>query len=602
MRHRLAVVAAALLGGWSSVAAQSPSPPPTFSASVVVTASLEPQLEEDLAATVDVVDATEIEQRQAELVVDLLRELPGLAVVQSGSPGKVASLFTRGTNSSHTRVLLDGVTLNDPVLGAFDWSTATTDGLDRIEVARGPFSALWGSSAVGGVIQLIPRRGRERRGSVRIEAGSSAYRRGGFHLALPTGALSFDLSGHLRRGDGELANDFFDSGGGMLRAEARLPEGWRLGLLARATDSEIGLPFDFASNPTPSRRQASNSKLAALPVDAVVGVWQLELRLARGESHLEVEDPDDAFAANGAKTRRDQARGVVTRSFGDALWVAGGAEWERETASTSSAFGPGLDDARQSSRALFVQSSWAARRLRLELGARRDQNSAFGSETSLRAGAVVKMGDGARLRTSYGESYRAPSLGDLYFPGFGNPELEAERGASWEVGFELDRGPFEARVVGFHNDLDELIQFDFATFLPFNIGHARTRGIEAGFGARSAAWRARADVTWLEAEDRTTGTPLPRRPEWSGAVGIEWSGARASAAARVRAAGAREDVGRVALGAYSILDLSTAVDWSHGVAPYARVENALGERYEEAVGYPAPGRAWIVGVGWRSSR
>jgi len=145
MRSRLAAIAVGLLGGWGPLVAQPSTP--TFSSSLVVTASLEPQAEDQVAATVDVVDASEIERRQAELVLDLLRELPGLAVAQSGSPGKVASLFTRGTSSAQTRVLLDGISLNDPVLGAFDWSTLATEGLERIEVARGPFSALWGSGS-----------------------------------------------------------------------------------------------------------------------------------------------------------------------------------------------------------------------------------------------------------------------------------------------------------------------------------------------------------------------------------------------------------------------------------------------------------------------
>ena len=602
MRPGTVTLAALLLGGWSPLAAQNALPPATFSSSLVVTASLEPEAAEDLVATVDVVDAEAIDHRRAERVLDLLRELPGLDIVQSGSPGKVTSLFSRGTNSGHTRVLLDGIPLNDPVLGAFDWSSEATEGLERVEVARGPFSALWGSSAVGGVVQLVTRRPASRGGGVRVEGGSNAYRRATAQASLPFDRFGIDLSGHLRRGDGERTNDFFDSDAAQLRLDAGPWAGWRVGLLARASDSEIGLPEDFAGTPTPRRAQRGSGRLLALPVDAVLGDWQVELRLGRHAADLDVSDPDDPFAASETETERDTARGVVRRRVGEAAWVAAGAEWGRETASTSSAFGAGLDGAEQTARALFAQGSWAGRRVRLELGARRDDVSSFGGETSLRAGAVAELGGGARLRASWGESFRAPSLGDLYSPGFGNPELEAERGASWEAGVELERGPLGARLTGFRNDLEDLIQFDFATFLPFNVGQARTQGIEGGVRFASGGWRARADATWLETEDRSTGAPLPRRPEWSGAVALEWIGERAGGAARLRTVGAREDVGRVRLDGYTVLDLTASVELGGGFAPWARLENALGESYEEAAGYPAPGRAWVLGLGWRAGR
>ncbi len=147
---------AALLGGVSAAAPQSSAP---FSDSITVTATAAPEKAADVPATVDVVSAAEISDRKAGEAIDLLRTLPGLELVQSGSRGKATSLFSRGTNSSHTLVLWNGIELNDPYLGGFDWSTLSTDGVERIEVVRGPFSALYGSSAVGGVVQLITRRG-----------------------------------------------------------------------------------------------------------------------------------------------------------------------------------------------------------------------------------------------------------------------------------------------------------------------------------------------------------------------------------------------------------------------------------------------------------
>ena len=605
MRQRFAaaLAAAGLLGGWSPILAQSPpSPPaptassPTYEATLVVTATLEPEPAAEIAATVEVIESEEIELRQSELVLDLLRTLPGLSVTQSGSPGKVASLFTRGTSSAHTLVLLDGVVLNDPVLGGFDWATPAPEGLERVEVVRGPYSALWGSSAVGGVVQLVTRAPATSIWDVRLEGGSHDYLRAGVSAAAPLGPLAFDLSGHLRRGEGELDNDFFDGEQAHLRADWRPHDGLRVGLLGRAADARIGLPFDFFGAPSPRREQASESELVALPVDWTRGDWRFEGLLARTDSELELSDPDDAFAASTNLAEREQARALVAWNSSSAFWIAGGVERERQTASTASAFGPGLEEARQTTDAAFAQAAWSGERTRLEAGVRYDDHSAFGSETSARGGVVVSLGERARLRASYGESFRAPSLGDLYFPFFGNPELRPERGESVELGVEAELGISRLRLTGFRNDLDDLIQFDPVLFLPFNIGRARTEGVEASLESRADRWRARLDGTWLDTEDRDTGAPLPRRPEWSASGLAFWTEESWDAGATVRYVGEREDLGRAPLASYTTVELAgswRALGW---LAPYARVENALDRAYEEAVGFPAPGRTWVVGV------
>lgn len=608
MRSRLAALAAAgLLGGWSPLLAQDPTPPPAndaasaavFASELVVTASLEPRSAGELPAAVDVVDADEIERRQSASIVDLLRTVPGLSLTQSGSPGKVASLFVRGASSAQTLVLLDGVVLNDPVLGAFDWSTPATVGLDRVEVARGPFSSLWGSSAMGGVVQLVTRAPERPDLGGRLEAGSKGFRHAAAAGAAPLGPLAFDLSGDLRRGDGELDNDFFDADQGQLRVDARPFEGLRIGLLGRVVEAEIGLPVDFLGNPSPRRRQTSGSKLIALPIDWTRGDWSVEGLWATTESDHEVEDADDAFAASVNDTEREQLRLELAWEPAEAIAVAGGFDRAREEATTSSAFGPGLDRNRQTTEAAFAELSWRGERFRVDAGARHDDHSEFGSETSLRGGAVIELGASARLRLGYGESFRAPSLGDLFFPGFGNPGLRPERGESVELGVEAGVGPLTARATAFRTDYEDLIQFSFHTFLPENVGRARAEGIEGSLAARGHVWRGLAAITWLEATDLATDAPLPRRPEWSGSLVVDRVAERWSAGATVRHVGDRDDVGAAPLGAYTVADFRagwTAREW---LAPFARIENLFDEEYEEAIGFPAPGRGFALGVALR---
>jgi len=360
------------------------------------------------------------------------------------------------------------------------------------------------------------------------------------------------------------------------------------------------VPFDYFGQPSPAREQRSGSRLLALPFDWTDGEWQLEGNLARHETDLDLEDANDPFALSATETRRDAARAVASRRFGSPLWVGAGFEHERESASTGGAFGPGLEDARQSTGALFAQSAWSGERVRVELGVRRDDTSAFGGATSTRGGLVVALGGGARLRASWGESFRAPSLGDLYYPYFGNPDLEPERGESAELGLDFGGRRWSAGAVAFENRFDDLIQFDLVRGLPFNIGRARARGAETTLARRTRALDLRASATWLDAVDLDSGAPLPRRPRSQASVVALWRPETWTLSGTLRWVGRREDVGGFVLDPYAALDLALGWSASSRLHPYLRIENALDREYEEVAGFPAAGRRWVVGMRLRS--
>jgi vitamin B12 transporter len=583
----------------SPLLAQSP-PAATVREELLVTATLEPQPEERVPGTVDLLSVDEIERRSTGDALDLLRTVPGLAVVQAGSPGKQASVFTRGAASAATLVLWNGVELNDPAFAGFDWSLLSTDGLARIEVVRGPYSALWGSAAMGGVVQLVTRRGGERGGALRLEAGSHDFARASGDGAARFGGLALDLAGHLRTGEGELPNDGYDGGEIVLRAELEPSAASRVGLLVRRNEAEIGLPFDFFGSPSPAREQRFDSTALGLPASFTGERWSVEGALARVESTLALADPDDPFAAAATDARRDSARAVVRRTVERFGWIAAGGEAERETASTSSAFGPGLDGERAGARALFAQVGASRGRWSAEVGLRRDRHDVFGGATSARGGAAFRVHDRLLVRASLGESFRAPSLGDLYFPGFANPDLEPERGRSLELGAEATFGSVRVGATGFENDFRDLIQFDFATFRPENVGRARARGVEAWIAFRRGGLDLRAGATRLDAEDRATGEPLPRRPEWSGQLVASFARARFAAHAALVGVGERIDVGGVALGGYATVDAGASFAWTPRLEPYLRIENLLDRAYEEATGFPAPGRTFALGLALRA--
>ncbi len=567
---------------------------PTYRSSIEVTATLDPEDPADVPASVTVIGRQEIRDRRATGLADLLRTVPGLTVARSGSPGKATSVFVRGANSNQTLVLWNGVRLNDPYFGGFDWSFLPTEGVDRVEVVRGPFSALYGSDAIGGVVQVLT--GATSGTRVAFEGGSRSFLRGALEGGYDAGPVRFDVSGHVRRGDGTLANDFFDGEEGTAEARWSPLPSTVVGLVTRSSHAESGLPYDFLGNPATDRRQVRDSTQLAVPVTWSSGPWSLDAQLGRSAVDLALRDPNAPFDESDTQASRRSARLLVSRHFGEHSWAAGGGEWQRDAVTDESAFGTNLDDRTQQNRAAFGELFLAGDRWSGDLGVRHDENQAFGGETTLKAGTAVRLRPDLRLRASYGEGFRAPSLGDLYYPGFGNPDLRPETSASYELGGDWTPGRWRLGVAGFDTEQKDLIAFDFVRSLPLNIGRARTRGVEGQLAYSGQAVSGHLEATYQDPEDRTTGEQLLRRPKRSASAVLTWRPAADWTLATVaRFVGARPDFG-ADLPSYATLDL--AASWQAGahLAPYLRLENVLGRDYQEVAGFPAPGSTVAAGL------
>jgi vitamin B12 transporter len=605
VRPTTILVMAGILGGGIPLLAQTASSTPSsgipqFEETVVVSASLDEEERDDVPASVTVISSEEIEARQADTLSEAMATVPGLAVMQAGSPGQQTSLFTRGTDSEHTLLLWNGIPLNDPFFGGANWQFVPLDGVARVEVARGPFSALYGSNAMGGVVQVFT--GSRQGGIFTAEAGEDGYYRGGLAAGTDVGNLRLDVTGHLKRGDGELPNDFYDSEELLARSLWTIRPGISVGLLARANDSETGIPR-VSGQPNLIGDIAWQERELAIPFVADLGTWEVEAQLAQTRFDSAYRDADDPFGFTASDTESEGLRGraVATWRRNENLWIAFGSEAERLEVTNSSTFGLNLDAAHQRTWAVFSQGSWGRGPVRLDLGMRRDDNDVYGSETSLRTGIVVKAGGGVRLRASYGEAFRAPSLGELFFPFSGNPDLQPETGESYELGIEHESGGLRLGLTGFENRQQNLIDFDFVTSRNLNIDRARSRGIEGEAGLTRGIFTARWSATWLETEDRATGLELLRRPEWSSSLVLTARPGDVILNLEGRYVGERADADAVTFQRtenpdYLRVDLAArwrALGW---LAPYARVQNVADEDYEEVLGYPAPGRTLIGGV------
>ncbi len=487
------------------------APPPTaqpFTGEVTVTATgVETEVEEAPTA-VTVITRDEIDDAQTGSVAEMLRRVPGLTVVSSGDQGKVTSVFTRGTGSNQTLVMLDGVRLNSPYFGGFDWSRLSTAGLRQVEVARGPYSALWGADAVGGVINLIPARSRSGfNGRFFGEGGSDGRQR--LEADLGWGGETFDIyaSGFDGQSDGSLQNSDYSTTQLLVTAGWSFGDrGSRIGVVVQDLEGETGIPFAVPGNPTPERRQNSQQTLVAVPINIFFSdSWNVELTGASVDGSFDFSDPDDPyFTYSNTETDSTQLRLASNHRFTRHVFSWGG-EWREDEVSDASNYGTTLDNETVDVTSFFAQDVWnMSSAVRLLLGVRWDDSDPWGSETSPRADIGWKLSDTVEVRAGYGEAFRPPSLGELYFPFSGNADLLPETSQSTDIGLTYTTAKRKSRwqVTAFSTDLENLIEYDFTTSANANIGSATIRGAELSWdfplGRRGASFL---QATYLDTED-----------------------------------------------------------------------------------------------------
>lgn len=603
--HRRAFVRAASLFALASAVAsgtfaQQPVP---VAETVVVTANASAEDEPAIGAATTVVTRERIERGGFRTVAEVLRSVPGVDIVRSGSDGSVTFAQLRGANSTQTLVLVDGERLNSPYFPGFDLSGLTTENVERIEIVRGPFSALYGSDAIGGVIQIFTRAtARGLSGQATAEAGDAGQRAGSVFASY--GGESLGVSGSYRDGrvGGDRPNSDWRQQNGAMRIESRLSESARIALEAAIEDSDLGVPGPVGRE-SPQARYGSRQERLALPGSfSPAPGHEATFLFADVVSRPHFDDPGSSFSS---RTDARSLQGRVSDTWiSGANRLTGFVSYERGRVVDGSNFGPSLEGQHTTIWGAGFEDTWKlAGGFTATAGVRYDDHSQFGEAWSPRA-TLAWLSPNAlwKVRASGGNAFRAPTVGELYFPFSGNPNLKPERSTSYEVGAEryLPGGRIEASL--FWNDFRDLIVYDFQSSLNLNVGRARTRGIE--IAVRQDLRRALsvdAGYTYLDAVDRGTGLALIRRPRHRAFLGASWQPVDGlSLAPRATFVGNRPDSDALTgkrVESPSFLRLDLFARYSMGpVAPYARVENLADRRYAEVDGYPAPRRRFAAGI------
>lgn len=568
---------------------------------VVVTADRVAATVDETLAAVSVFTRDDIEASGSNDVLDLLRQVPGLDIARSGGLAQQTSVFLRGANSNHVLVLIDGVRVSALGTGAFAWEQLSLDQVERIEVVRGPRAALWGSDALGGVIQVFTRRAdgvdaalsAGNHGTWGVQAGAGARnQRGGLDARVgwtdSRGINSQNPEGFAFDPD----DDGFVHRNALVHGDLALGEAQRLSAMASRRDNDV--EFDRGES-------ASVQSQYSLALDgALAPHWNQHLQVAAVRDAIHTP----AFFSR-YETSREQAdwnHALQVRERTEALF---GLAYVRERGENIDAFsGTPVYDARRNNKAAFGALRHGAGAHDLEGSLRHDDNSTFGGETTFAAAWGWQAGDGVRTTLSYGEGFRAPTLNELYSPGFGglfagNPALEPERSKNLEAGLRLGRGAATLDLRAWHDRVDNLVDFSGGdTFQAINIRRARLQGMEAEARWEAAAWSVTAHGTWQDAEDRDSGADLVRRAPRKGGATVErrfGNGARLGLEGF--ASSSRPEFGGELPG-YGLLSLRGSLPLAAGWWLDARVENLLDRDYSLVRGYNTAGLTALATLRW----
>ncbi len=617
--------------------AEDAAPPPADrDDDIVITANRAPEPLSRIGQSVTVIDADTLKTRQTAILTDILREVPGLSVARNGGIGGTTSVFIRGAESDQTVALIDGVKLNDPSSpgGGFNFGNLLVGNIDRVEVLRGPSSVLWGSQAIGGVINLITTKPTEQL-TVNLR-GEYGYRNQGQvvgNVAGKAGPLSISGGGGYFTSDGISAfsearggreRDGYRNYGANLNLNLAITSDISLDARGYYSDGRVGIdgfaPPSFAFGDT---REVSYTREFVGYLGGNVALFDGRFRNRFGYAYTDTtrrnEDPAGApvvtFAGKG-RNERIEYQGVADVS--DAVQATFGLERETSRFNTTSFGGP-LTVGRARLDSIYGQVVVTPlTNLSVTGGVRHDDHDRFGGATTFAASGVYSPNNGATtFRASYSEGFKAPSLFQLQSD-FGNQLLRPERARGWDAGITQRAlgGAVEASATYFHRNSTDLIDFiscpvqtGICVNRPFgtynNVRRAVSQGAELSLKLRPVeALQFQANYTYLDAQNRSTGSAsfgrrLVRRPSQSvnASVDYQWAfglstGATVTSVGRSfdNAANTRRIPG------YVLADIRASFPLFDQAEVYGRIENLFDERYETVPQFGSPGRAAYVGV------
>jgi vitamin B12 transporter len=563
----------------------------------------------EVGSSVSVLTADQIEALGSNYLLDAVATLPGVTINQNGSFGGAATVRIRGASSAQTLVIIDGVVVNDPTSpgGGFDFSRIDPANVDRVEVLKGPQSTLWGTDAIGGVVNIVTKRPEEGlHGNVFAQTGSYSSFRGGaefegagerFDFRLAASAISTDGISKADEINGNTEKDGYDSntlsakGGLRIGGDARL----EASLLWTDAESEFdSFSFGDQGNVADGDEVSKTEELVGnVTLHLPLFNGKLDNVLLAGYSDIDRKSFSNGLPGFSSKGDRKIFRYQGTLQLNDDNRLAFGAEQEDSEAN---------DDGTSINGLFALYELQAFDSLTLTAGIRRDDHDRFDAETTGRLAVAYNPHDQITVRASWGEGFKAPTLFQTTFFCCGatapNPNLKPERSEAYDIGvvYRTSNARGEIGLTWFDQDIDDLIDFSFGIGGYENIEKATLSGIEVDGHYRLTEWLdAAISYAYIDAKDGD-GDRLIRVPEHSGDLLFSLNpDGRLSGTVQVKYNGEEQDPNGV-VPSWTRVDLAAHFNMSESVRLYARVENLFDEQYQQVIGYGTPGLSGHIGA------
>jgi len=555
---------------------------------IVITAKGQQSLN-DVAATSHVITQKDIKESQSSDIVALLDSVSGISITRNGSRGTVSSTFIRGADSSQIIVLVDGIRVGSATLGSTELGHIPLEFVERIEVVKGPLSGLYGADAIGGVIQIFTKKPAQSQSSVKLSAGSFGHEK----ASIAFSSSNFRISASREENTGIDSTTTVTEGNededGFEETAINIGANFSLGNLADVSitgffaDNEIEFDNTFGADTgflTENEISTISANFTGKYSDAIK--WSSVIGFTNNDSFTE------AFSSQADTQRLSLSSQLEIKLSSNHLLILGSDYYDEEITTLT----PFPEDSRDNTGA-FSQLQSQFGQFGVVANLRFDDNSAYGSQTNGSLALTYSLSQNTRLTASYGTAFRAPTFNELFFPDFGNPNLEPEESQTFEISLRGNAGNTQWRISAYDTTIDNLIEFAAPTFLPANINEASLQGVEFELGTKIGQWSLSGSLNFLDATDEATGLELVRRPEQTLKISVDRALGNFGFGADLLAENGRFDAG-TELDSFQLINLRAAYKITDKFNISAKAGNLFDEDYELASGFNTEGRSVFV--------
>ena len=588
---------------------------------IITTATRTPKLLTETLAPVTLVTSEEIEISQPRDLFDVFKQVPSLSVRRNGGQGSTTTLLLRGTNSDQTLVLVDGVRINSATSGTAALEHLDPSQIERIEIVRGARSSLYGADAIGGVVQIFTKRAEQGfHPEVKVSAGTDAFQE--YQLTLAGGSESFryrvsgshqETEGYDRQNNGE--NDAYRSNNVSAFVSWKISDAVETELAYMVNTGESEFDDLFGGNPrfTKFRVESLSNKTTVNVTDNL----KLTSTLARSTDLSDSRSDISGTGFGALKTRRDTMGLQVDYALGEhQIFTVGGENYnervDQDTRSVASNTIVGLVDGEfpvssRENRAFFGQYQLNVEGFELIAGWRKDDNEIFETANTRNISLGYNFGENYKVLYTYNTGFKAPSFNQLYFPGFGNPDIQAESSRSNELTFKGAWDNLDVEVTFFRTTFDNLIETAFVgcsasapfCFLPVNLGEARVKGFDIVASTEIAGYQLSSSYTWLDPDNQSGAEdePLRRRARRSLKLSADKSFGDLNVGLAFNAQSETFDT--TEMPGYGVVDLHMVYKVSDNLDLGLKVTNLFDKDYQTIVTYDEDGVNAVLSATYR---